>query len=446
MVSHPYRALCFIALYHSLINHFLTCPANFQPPTLFCHLCSGHCKSLTPEWEKVATALKGIVNVAAVDADAHGSLAQEYGVTGFPTIKLMYTDKSGKIKGSDYQGGRTSKEIGQWAMQQATKLALGRLGAKASSSSGGTSGGGSDGFYSGTSVVTLDDSNFHSQVVDSDEMWFVEFYAPWCGHCKSLAPVWKDLASSLDGKVKVGAVDCTANQQTCSEFSVGGFPTIKFFGSNKERPADYEGGRDLGSLSAYATERWAKDQPPPEVRELTDQEVWTEHCTGHPEDTSLNLKAVKPKQLCLVAFLPHILDAKASGRQQHLDMLKVVAESYKERPFAWFWAEGGAQPGLEKNLGVGGYGYPAFIALNPEKLKFASLRGGFENSAVKEFLNEVRSGRERVTDVDGGSLAQLETRSPWDGTDGEVEVEEEFSLEDLGIGGDIGASDNKDEL
>ncbi len=411
-------------------------------------MCSGHCKSLTPEWEKVATALKGIVPVAAVDADAHGSLAQQFGIKGFPTIKLMYVDKAGKIKGADYQGGRTAKEIGQWAMQQATKLALGRLGAKPSASSsgsnagGGGSGGGGGEFYSGTNVVPLDDSNFHSQVVDSDDMWFVEFYAPWCGHCKALAPVWKDLASALDGKVKVGAVDCTTNQQTCSEFSVQGFPTIKFFGSSKERPADYEGGRDLGSLSAYATERWAKNQPPPEVRELTDQEVWIEHCTGHPEDKSLNLKAVKPKQLCLVAFLPHILDAKAAGRQHHLDMLKAVAESYKERPFAWFWAEGAAQPGLEKNLGVGGYGYPAFIALNPEKLKFASLRGGFESSTVKEFLNEVRTGRERVVDVEG-SLVQLETRSPWDGTDGEAEVEEEFSLEDLGIGGDDAG---KDEL
>lgn len=410
-------------------------------------MCSGHCKTLAPEWEKVATALKGIVNVAGVDADAHGSLAQEYGIKGFPSIKLMYTDKTGKIKGVDYQGARTAKEIGQWAMQQATKLALGRLGAKASSSSSSSSGGstggggGGDEFYSGTSVVTLDDSNFHSQVIDSDELWFVELYAPWCGHCKALAPVWKDLASSLDGKVKVGAVDCTAHQQTCSEFSVRGFPSIKFFGSNKEKPADYEGGRDLGSLSAYATERWAKDQPPPEVRELTDQEVWIEHCIGHPEDKALNLKAVKPKQLCLVAFLPHILDAKASGRQKHLDMLKSVAESYKERPFAWFWAEGGAQIELEKNLGVGGYGYPAFIALNPEKLKFASLRGGFETSTVKEFLNEVRTGRERVAPVEG-SLAQLETRAPWDGTDGEAEVEEEFSLEDLGIGGDS----DKDEL
>ena len=45
-----------------------------------------------------------------------------------------------------------------------------------------------------------------------------------------------------------------------------GFPTIKFFGEDKERPEDYNGGRDSGSLAAFATQRWAAQQPPPEVR------------------------------------------------------------------------------------------------------------------------------------------------------------------------------------
>ena len=45
-----------------------------------------------------------------------------------------------------------------------------------------------------------------------------------------------------------------------------GFPTIKFFGENKDSPQDYTGGRDAGSLSSFALERWAAQQPPPEVR------------------------------------------------------------------------------------------------------------------------------------------------------------------------------------
>ena len=73
--------------------------------------------------------------------------------------------------------------------------------------------------------------------------------------------------------------------------------------------------------------------------------------------------------------------------------------------------------------------------MNPDKSKYSSLRGSFQEETVRDFLNSVRTGRERVADVEG-SLAQLENRAPWDGSDGQVIEEEEFSLEDLGIGGD----------
>lgn len=313
----------------------------------------GHCKNLAPEWEKTARALRSIIGVAAVDADEHKQLAQEWQIKGFPTIKLMYRDTSGKLKSKDYQGGRDAKSIVQWALGQTQKIALSKLGVKAGSE-GGSSRSSDDGFYGGSKVVTLDDSTFHKLVTDDeDSMWFVEFYAPWCGHCKALKPAWIELAANLEDKVKVGAIDCTTNKATCDEFQVPGFPTIKFFGSNKNNPEAYEGPRDSGSLSAFAMERWAREQPPPEVRQLTDGDVWVDNCVGHAADPKLNLKAVKSKQLCLIAFLPHILDTNAKGRQAHLDMLLKFAMTYKERPFSWFWVEGASQQALEKLVGVG---------------------------------------------------------------------------------------------
>lgn len=50
-------------------------------------------------------------------------------------------------------------------------------------------------------VVELTDSNFDSLVLNSEDMWLVEFFAPWCGHCKNLAPQWADAATELKGKV-----------------------------------------------------------------------------------------------------------------------------------------------------------------------------------------------------------------------------------------------------
>lgn len=50
----------------------------------------------------------------------------------------------------------------------------------------------------------------------------VQFFAPWCGHCQQLKPAWTDLAKQLQGRVRVGAVDCTQHKQTCDEFQVQG--------------------------------------------------------------------------------------------------------------------------------------------------------------------------------------------------------------------------------
>jgi len=58
-------------------------------------------------------------------------------------------------------------------------------------------------------VVILTDENFDSIVLGSKDIWMVEFYAPWCGHCKSLEPEWNDAAAQLKGKVRLAKVDAT---------------------------------------------------------------------------------------------------------------------------------------------------------------------------------------------------------------------------------------------
>lgn len=57
-----------------------------------------------------------------------------------------------------------------------------------------------------------------------------------------------------------------------------------------------------------------------QVRELVDQHTWEEHCVGHAADAELDVGEVAPRQLCLLAFLPHILDSKAAGREAYLEV------------------------------------------------------------------------------------------------------------------------------
>ena len=72
-------------------------------------------------------------------------------------------------------------------------------------------------------MVELTDSNFEEMVYGSDDMWLVEFFAPWCGHCKNLAPQWAAAATELKGKVKVGAVDATVHTVIASRFDVNSY-------------------------------------------------------------------------------------------------------------------------------------------------------------------------------------------------------------------------------
>ena len=92
--------------------------------------------------------------------------------------------------------------------------------------------------------MELTEANFKKLVLGSDDMWLVEFFAPWCGHCKNLAPHWSKAAGELKGKVKLGAVDATVHASLAQQYGVQGYPTIKYFPQGvKSGPEEYNGGK-----------------------------------------------------------------------------------------------------------------------------------------------------------------------------------------------------------
>ncbi|KAL8239370.1 hypothetical protein R6Q59_015937 [Mikania micrantha] len=363
----------------------------------------GHCKALTPTWEKAATVLKGVATVAAIDADAHQSIAQEYGIKGFPTIKVFVPGKPP----IDYQGAREAKPIAEFALQQVKALLKDRL-------SGNTAGGSSEKSEPSASVE-LKSSNFDEMVVKSKDIWMVEFYAPWCGHCKKLAPEWKKAAKNLKGKVKLGHVNCDDEKSLMSRYKVQGFPTILVFGADKDSPITYEGARTASAIESFALVQLETNVAPPEVTELTSADVMEEKCGS--------------AAICFVAFLPDILDSKAEGRNKYLETVLSIAEKFKRDPYSYVWAAAGKQPELEKNVGVGGYGYPALVALNVKKSVYAPLRSAFERDQIIEFVKMAGLGGKGTLPLDG--TPTIVKTEPWDGKDGEIIEEDEFSLEEL---------------
>ncbi len=84
----------------------------------------------------------------------------------------------------------------------------------------------------------------------------MEFYAPWCGHCKSLAPKYEELAKIFAGEksVVVAKVDATVESSLAEKFEVKGYPTIKWFPAGSDTPIDYEGGREVEDFVTFINE------------------------------------------------------------------------------------------------------------------------------------------------------------------------------------------------
>ena len=82
---------------------------------------------------------------------------------------------------------------------------------------------------------------------------FVKFYAPWCGHCKKLAPTWKQLAWHMEGRITIAEVNCDENQSLCKSQGIQGYPTLIWFGQGEEVAgrSEYSGGRKLEQLRVF---------------------------------------------------------------------------------------------------------------------------------------------------------------------------------------------------
>lgn len=78
-------------------------------------------------------------------------------------------------------------------------------------------------------VLEFTDDNFQTEVVQSGQPVLVDFWAPWCGPCRMLAPTVDEIATEYQGRVRVGKVNTDDNPQVASSLGISGIPTLMLF-------------------------------------------------------------------------------------------------------------------------------------------------------------------------------------------------------------------------
>lgn len=105
------------------------------------------------------------------------------------------------------------------------------------------------------SVITLTTSNFDT-TIQNEDLILVEFYAPWCGHCKQLAPEYERAAKqllTLPKPIKLAKIDATVEKGLAEKFSVSGYPTLLLFRRGKQYK--YTGPREEAGIVSYMKEQ-----------------------------------------------------------------------------------------------------------------------------------------------------------------------------------------------
>lgn len=215
-------------------NHFV----KFYAP--WC----GHCQRLAPTWELVAGSFAGdnSVSIAKIDCTVNRDACKSYDIKSYPT--LLWIENGEKI--DKYQGQRSLEELTGYVAEM----------------QGGSSKGELDNVIPVLSpVITLTGDNFKLSIENGIN--FVKYFAPWCGHCKGLAPTWEELGKKFVPKsnIKIASVDCTIelNKELCNEQEVDGFPTLILYKDGK-KISEYNGSRGLEDLYDFVTKHSTHDE------------------------------------------------------------------------------------------------------------------------------------------------------------------------------------------
>ncbi|KAL2833232.1 thioredoxin-like domain-containing protein [Aspergillus cavernicola] len=199
------------------------------------------------EFKPIAEAHKGAINIATIDAKAFGAHAGNLNLDPkqFPAFAIQDPAKNTKYP-YDQSKEFSAKDIGKFIQDVLNGQVEPSIKSEPIPET-----------QEGPVAVVVAHS-YKDIVIENDKDVLVEFYAPWCGHCKALAPKYDELAAlyasneDFNSKVTIAKIDATTNDVPDS---ITGFPTIKLFpAGSKDAPVEYSGSRTIEDLANFVKE------------------------------------------------------------------------------------------------------------------------------------------------------------------------------------------------
>lgn len=333
----------------------------------------GHCQSSAPAFSKAAKKLDGVAKLGVVNCDDHSSLAQRFGVQGFPTIKIFKGEGRKARRPSDYNQARSSK-----AFIDHIKYVMPSFVARVKPS-------GSDAFFK-------DEAKLPHVLLFTDKT--------------TTSPLYKGMSARFKGRVSFGEVRKSDAAELAEKYSVSTYPTLLAFKADQndaEHANLFQGVMDPSSLNNFFESIAAGKEPeagnvPPEpdqsekmfsqpkaysggVTVIKGTKQYEEHCGSR-----------KDGRMCGLAFLP--------GGESHslYSELKPIAEQYQYDNLAFAVVDSKLEGGrdfaslFDMPSEVGG-----FLVMRSKKNKYAALDANEEpsKSAISAFLDKIVGGDAR---------------------------------------------------
>lgn len=229
------------------------------------------------------------------------------------------------------------------------------------------------------SVVVLDSKNF-DDFVKSQAYTIIEFYAPWCGHCKSLEPEWAAAAakvSKLKPAVLLAKVDADAHGDLAKKFGVSGYPTIKIF-KDGEVAEDYDGPREAKGIVSFVKQAVGLTGGASSIEKLKDA-----------EEAKALRKAVPTSGYTVVGLFRE--PVKASSIYKTFTEAASEASSFTDEKVTVKYSASYGKDPVAEALGV--ETVPAILVYKPGKAEPASMpiprdRKQFTTELLEEWLQK----------------------------------------------------------